>query len=131
MNDKKIIVILNIVVYVLTIVYIYSLCNYNELLYQIQLRSTNKIEQIYRILSEDNFYTYLMLGALSVVILVVIMVYDVKKCFVLGLINTIILCVISLLILIVLIKVYSNPIVTTFVCGVTGMGVAVVTLSKG
>lgn len=123
-DSTKVKIGLNIGVDVITIIFILLLCRYNKILYKIQVAHPNKIEQALYIMGEPNYVIYLIFGAVFVLLLVCISIWDIKcwqelewKMFVLILANVILL--------LLLIHIYSNPIFTSFVIGITVVGLGI------
>lgn len=97
---------------VITIIYIYYLSKYKLILIEIQQYHVGKLDQAFAVAQEPSYFNYFFGGILLIIVLVGFSFVHIKC----GktLLNKLIISLINLLLLIVLIYVFWNPILTSF-----------------
>lgn len=123
MRDNKKYFIGEFIVMIGTIVFIFKLNSYNKILQDIQNKYDNKIQQVLQIASEPDYFKYLLGGFIFILLLVLYTVYVFKakignEIFIIALIN--------IILLIILIIVFWNPIITTFAVLLISGGVFII-----
>jgi len=120
----------NIVVDIIALIYIFRLWQYNKLLYEVQAQYSSKIEQAFNVIKVSGFFSYLLCGIICASLLIAISVFIFKRRSDIGLTPVCVTILGNLLVLIVLIIVFSNPIFTTIVTVITAGG-AMLILTDG
>lgn len=106
-----------------TVVFTIKLNSYNKILSSIQSRYDNKIQQALEVASHPDYFTYFLLGIIFIALLVWYTVFTFKA----KIGNEIlIVALINLILLIVLLIVFWNPIVTTFAVLLISGGVCMI-----
>lgn len=128
-NGAKEKIVANILIDAATIIYIIFLCKYNKVLYGIQAQYASKIVAAWHIVCEPDFFWYFILGAVFALVLILVSLWDFRTWREAGILETIVSIILNLIVLVVLLKVYSNPVFTAFVIvlGCIGFGIEAMT----
>ncbi|WP_368901066.1 hypothetical protein [Oceanobacillus oncorhynchi] len=113
MYESKFYFIIEGIIVIATVIFMFMLRNFNQELAFIQGMYNNKIESAFAIASTPGYFGYLAMGFFFVFVLVA---YSIK-CFKLVItldFRIIINCIINVILLIRLLVIFSNPVLTTF-----------------
>lgn len=121
MNQQRIIYVKNIIIYIITTIYVITLHFYNIKIYRIQNRYSNKIYAALETVKDQDFLIYFALGLFFTAI------SSFRDIDIIGVGQVIISVVIYMILLIVLLIIYSNPVLTTLAI-VIGVGALVMNI---
>ena len=122
-NIRKIKIGISLGIDIATIIFIFLLRRYNQVLYEIQSKYTNKLMQSFYIVGEHDFLKYFIGGLIFAALLIFISVKDYKSRDEIGSGIALILIFINAFLLVTLIIVYANPVFTSMVVVLTCVGV--------
>lgn len=111
MNRNKCYLIGELIVMLVTLFFIFKLNSYNKILHDIQSIYNNKIQQTLEVAKEPNYFNYLILGFIFILLLVgyTILIFKARignEFWIIMLMNSILL--------IALLIVFWNPVLATF-----------------
>ena len=113
MNQQRIIYVKNIIIYIITTIYVIALHFYNIKIYRIQNRYSNKIYAALETVKDQDFLIYFALGLFFIILLIYSAISSFRDIDIIGVGQVIISVVIYMILLIVLLIIYSNPVLTS------------------
>lgn len=126
MADKiKLRIVFHIVIIVSVIIFICFLMQYNVLLHEIEIQYTGKFIQAFYMIQEPDFFRYFVGGICAGAVLISVSISDFLHRDEYGIHLTIISILVNVIVLIILIIVYSNPVFTSFMAVVGTGGVII------